>query len=107
MSYKEDTKGFGFLLLLIVIFLIVLGVVGLGLRSFLAPAHEAIDREVYDQSRAYQQGMAVELDDLCRQRKLSSDEMVRATLADTIRLRSARFKGELPTHIEACLNEVR
>ena len=107
MSYKEDAKGFGFILLTLIVAVAVLSVVVLGLRSFLAPAHEAIDREVYDQSRAYQQGMAVELDDLCRQRKLSSDEMVRATLADTIRLRSARFKGELPSHIEACLNEVR
>lgn len=66
MSYREDSKGFGFLLLLVVIAIIVLSVVGLGLRALLAPAHEAIDREVYDQSRAYQQGMAVELDDLCR-----------------------------------------
>ncbi len=68
---------------------------------------EETRRQVYEESRAYQQGMAVDLDELCRQRKLTDDEGEKAVLAETIRLRSARFTGELPQHIEECLHDVR
>lgn len=68
---------------------------------------EETSRQVYEGSRTYQHGMAVDLDDLCRQRKLSTDEGHKAVLAETIRLRAARFTGELPAHVQECLNEVR
>ena len=68
---------------------------------------EETRRQVYDESRSYQQGMAVDLDELCRERKLSADEGQKAVLAETIRLRSARYTGGLPSHIKDCLNEVR
>lgn len=68
---------------------------------------EETRRQVYEESRAYQQGMAVDLDELCRQRKLTQDEGEKAILAETIRLRAARFTGELPAHVEECIHEVR
>lgn len=80
---------------------------GLIFSRHAAPYAEETRRRTYDQSRAYQQGMAIDLDELCRQRKLSTDEGVKAALADTIRLRSARFQGDLPYHVQECLNEVR
>ena len=107
MNDKEPLREAALWIIGAIFLLLLIGFLGWAMRALFAPAHEEIDRKVYDQSRAYQQGMAVDLDDLCRQRKLSNDDGVRAVLADTIRLRSARFNGELPSHIQECLNEVR
>lgn len=68
---------------------------------------EETRRQVYDQSRAYRDGMAVDLDGFCREYRFASDPGEKAVLAETIRLRTARFDGPLPSHIEECINEVR
>ena len=80
---------------------------GLLFNRHAAPYSEETRALTYDNSRTYNQGMAVDLDELCRQRKLASDEGAKAVLADTIRLRSARHTGQLPSHVQECLNEVR
>lgn len=80
---------------------------GLIFNRHAAPYAEETRRMTYDQSRSYQQGMAVDLDELCRQRRLATDGGIKAALADTIRLRSARYMGELPSHVQECVNEVR
>lgn len=96
--------------LMLILGLIALTIIGTWALFFNRPAAkyaEETRRQVYDESRSYRQGMAVDLDELCRQRKLATDEGQKAILADTIRLRSARFTGELPSHVKDCLNEVR
>ena len=84
-----------------------LSAMGLGWQRVAAPYAEETRSQTYESSRTYQHGMAVDLDELCRQRSLTADEGQKAVLADTIRLRSARFTGELPSHVQECLNEVR
>lgn len=94
-------------LVLIVALLFLLNGLGLLWGRQAAPYAEETRRQTFEQSATYQQGMALDLDALCRERKTTADAGGKAVLAETIRLRSARFKGELPSHIKECVNEVR
>ena len=100
---------FAFIGVIVLVVAVGFGLTALGLlgdRHF-QPYAEETRSQTYDSSRTYQQGMAVDLDDLCRRYHTAKDVDIKAGLADTIRLRSARYSGPLPAHVEACLGEVR
>lgn len=64
---------------------------------------EETRRQIVEESRAYQEGMAQNLDRLC----LEWDATGSAAIAQSIRHRSAGFKGELPEHIQQCVDAAR
>lgn len=67
---------------------------------------EETRRIVQEESRAYQEGMARNIDELC----LEWDESGRAPddpVRYTIRHRVSGYKGELPSHVQSCVNEAR
>ena len=104
-----DSEGKTMIFVGFIIILVIgaLSVVGLVWNRHAAPYAEETRRQTYETSRSYNQGMAVDLDDLCRQWRTNADPVTKAGLADTIRLRSARYTGELPSHVQACVEEVR
>ena len=69
--------------------------------------NEESRRQIYEESATYNQGMAVDLDNLCRQWRAAKTADEKAGLADTINLRSASYTGKLPKHVTACLKKVR
>jgi hypothetical protein len=93
--------------ILFIVLLLVLNVLGVPIGRWFGIQQEETRREIYETSRSYNQGMAVDLDSLCREMHTNPDAQAKAALADTIRLRSARFTGELPEHVQTCLKEVR
>lgn len=94
---------FGYLIAIIVAVAICAG-----LFRIVAPYNEETRALVYEQSRTFIQGSKIELDSLCSKRKNEADAMVRAALADTIRLRASRIDSrDMPSHIQRCLEEVR
>lgn len=85
-----------------------LNMIGLGFNRVAAPYAEETRARTYESSRAYNQGMAIDLDDLCRQWRTSTDPNQRAALADTIRLRAARYDiTKLPPQVRGCVEEIR
>lgn len=80
---------------------------GLVTQRPMAKYAEETRRQVYDESRSYQQGMAIDLADLCRQWRGATDPDLKNGLADTIRLRSDRFTGELPPFVSRCVEQVQ
>lgn len=64
---------------------------------------EETRRQVQEESRAYQEGTAQNLDKLC----LEWERTGNAAVAQSIRHRSAGFKGELPDYIQQCVNLAR
>lgn len=59
--------------------------------------------QVVEQSRAYNEGMAKNLDKLCVEWELTNN----AAVAQSIRHRASGYKGELPPHIQNCLDAAR
>jgi uncharacterized protein YcbK (DUF882 family) len=109
---NEETTRAGCMLIvggfiLIVALLYGFGVMGMVWNRLASPVQEETRRQSYDQSRTYQQGMAVDLDELCRQWRTATDVQTKAGLADTIRLRAAPYRGELPPQVTRCLEEIR
>lgn len=81
---------------------------GLVLNRVFGTYAEETRSQIYTQSKTYNDGMAVDLDDLCRQHRLAPDDATKAVLADTIRLRAARYdSSRLPPHIARCLENVQ
>lgn len=74
---------------------------------FFKPFEEETRRQTFETSQTYNHGMAVDLDNFCRQYRITKDANEKAILADTIRLRVARYTGELPAHIQSCVEETR
>lgn len=52
--------------------------------------------QVYEQSRAYQQGLKIDLADLCRQMAQTDDAQSKAAISETIRLRADRAGVNAP-----------
>lgn len=59
--------------------------------------------QIVEQSRAYQEGMAQNLDKLC----LEWERDGHKAIAQSIRHRSSGYKGELPPHVQQCVNAAR
>lgn len=64
---------------------------------------EETRRIIQEESRAYNEGMANNLDDLCREWQVSGNDAIAAS----IRQRSAGYKGELPEHVQECVDSAR
>ena len=64
---------------------------------------EETRRQVFTESRIYQEGMAQNLDTLCREWRKTDDPGVAAS----IRQRAAGYAGPLPAHVETCLYQAR
>lgn len=52
--------------------------------------------QVYEESRAYQQGLRIDLADLCRQLAQTEDEQSESAIRETIRLRADRSGVNAP-----------
>lgn len=65
--------------------------------------NEESRRQIQEESRAYQGGMAQNLDKLC----LEWERTGNTAVARSIRHRSADFKGELPQHVQECVDLAR
>lgn len=103
----EDTKSVAWVVAVSIVAMVVISIVVLAFGRLANPFAEETRRKTQIESQAYQDGMATDLDSLCREWRINPDPMVKATLADTIRLRSSKYSGNLPAHVEVCINEVR
>jgi Flp pilus assembly protein TadB len=68
------------------------------------PYQEQTRRLTYENSQTYNDGMAIDLSELCRQMKNATDQDVKSGLAETIRLRAARYHGQLPAKTQECVD---
>lgn len=65
--------------------------------------NEESRRQIQEESRAYQEGMAQNLDRLC----LEWERTGNVAIARSIRHRAAGYSGDLPDHVRACLTLAR
>jgi hypothetical protein len=79
---------------------------GLIYQRHTAPYAEQTRYNTFKGSQSYQDGVAIDLDDLCRQWRTATDQQTKDGLADTIRLRSAHYSGDLPARVQECINEI-
>lgn len=109
-KYDEEDTGFGLvfwgtIVAVIGVLALIYLIVGTNLivgREFSKFAEET-RRQVFEESRSYQEGMAQDLDRLCLEWQTTDN----AAIATSIRHRSSGFKGELPTHIQECVDKAR
>ena len=80
--------------------IIALVLVGTVANRYLSPFREETRRLTHHQSVAYNEGMALNLDRLCR-------EIDEPGVAASIRLQAAHFTGDLPPHISQCIAKAR
>lgn len=81
-----------------------LGLFGLSWQRFAAPFAEETRTQTYEQSRTYNQGMALDIGDLCRQFDAATDETLKLGLANTMVNRADRYDWDkLPSQQRRCL----
>lgn len=102
----EIKEGFSLLVILGIIFLVGSVLVGgfymvVG-REFGKYAEET-RTQIMEESRTYNEGMAQNLDKLC----LEWDREGSKAIAQSIRHRSSGYKGELPPHVQQCVDAAR
>lgn len=97
--FKYGLLGFGGLILLIgLVFSLELG--GLQWSMFFGPKREAVRREVFKQTRSYNEAKEQELLKYRLEYMRSDDKMEKEALASTIRLAFADYDEELLDSIE-------
>lgn len=80
---------------------------GFFLYKFFAPKEEAVRREVFEQSKAYNQGMLQELQDMQFQ-YLQADDAHKAALASIILHRAADYdEDRLPPDLRSFISTLR
>ena len=106
---KETTSLVGFGVLAVVgagAIMAVVSAVSLGIYYFTAPATVAIDNRVFHNSQPYTDGMARDLDNLCRDYQ-QSDDAGKVAIAETIRHRFAGYdRNQLPIYLQQCLGSI-
>lgn len=65
--------------------------------------NEESRRQIQEESRAYQEGMAQNIDKLC----LEWERTGNSAVAQSIRHRTAGYNGKLPEHLQQCVNLAR
>jgi hypothetical protein len=60
-------------------------------------------RQIQEESRAYNEGMAQNIDRLCLEWERTSNPAI----AQAIRHRTAGYKGEFPQHVQQCVDLAR
>ena len=96
------TLAFAGLMLLVTVIYLLNGLDRIVGREF-AKFDEETRRQVQEESRAYQEGMAQNLNKLCLEWERSGN----TAIARAIRHRSAGYSGELPDHVQQCVNQAR
>lgn len=74
--------------------------------KYFAPKQEAVHREVFEQSKAYNQGMVQEIQNM-QFEYIKADPDHKAALAQIILHRVADYKGELPYDLRVFIQELR
>lgn len=82
---------------------VALGGLNLIIGREFAKFGEETRRQVQEESRSYQEGMAQNLDKLCLEWERTGNDAI----AQSIRHRVAGYKGELPDHLETCVAKAR
>jgi hypothetical protein len=106
---SEETESSGCAVFLaggvIAIFILfAIGVLSLWWSRTSAPIAEETRRITYEEGASYRQGVAIDLDNLCRQWRSNRSPAI----ADTIRLRLAHFDiNNLPSQVRQCVEEVQ
>lgn len=106
MLTSEEKEGISGLLLAFIIFLVLASAAIMYFAVFgrqVGKYNEETRRQIYEESRAYNEGMAQNLDKLCLEWETSGN----AAVAQSIRHRVSGFNGELPDHIQQCVNLAR
>lgn len=93
----------GLALVLILTVFTLLGGWGAVMGRVFGEYNEETRRIVQEESRAYQEGMAQNLDKLC----LEWDRTGNPAIAQSIRHRSSGYKGELPQYVQECVDLAR
>lgn len=81
--------------------IVAVGVVGFLLWSQLAPRQEAVRRDVYDQSRAYQQGAQLNIARWCAEMRTKPEHA--KAMAALIRDAAATYEGPLSGDNQSCI----
>ncbi len=77
------------------------------LYKWFAPKYEQVRRETFEQSKAYNQGMIQELENLCLEYGKADPEH-KAAIASVVRHRYADFDdARVPSHLQSCLANMR
>lgn len=114
LSKGELLKTFFIIAGCILGFLLV--VMGLGWLSagneffmfkFFAPRQEAVRREVFEQSKAYNQGMAQELDGFYLEYSKGTPEQKAAIKSIVLHLVADYPVDKLPAHLQTFINDLR
>ena len=93
-------------LLIAVAFALELG--GLQWKKFFAPKHEAVRREVFKQTRSFNEAKLQELTKYRLEYMLSKDPAEKGAIASTIRLAFADYDTSmLPSELQAFVEEVK
>ena len=78
------------------------------LYQYFAPKQEAVRREVFEQSKAYNQGMIQELQNMQFQYVQEKDEKTKAALASIILHRAEDYQEDkLPTDLRSFIGDLR
>jgi hypothetical protein len=84
--------------------LFLLQLVGFASFAFFAPKVREVERQTFEQSRAFNEGMVRDLENLCLQITTATPAQ-QAALHTTIRHRAAGYPTDsLPAHVRACIN---
>lgn len=92
--------------LVVIIGILLLTGVGAVFGRYLGIYNEESRRQIHQESQAHQDGMAQNLDNLCREWRSETDGTAKAGIASSIRHRHAAYRGELPDHIQSCIEEI-
>ena len=108
MSGTLKVIGIGVGGLLLVLFLFVgLDYTGLLWESFMGPKRENVRREIFEQTKSYNQGMIMQLLDYRKQYNLAKDPADKAAIANTVSHMFADYNDnsldfELRSFIKEC-----
>lgn len=81
---------------------------GIGLINlkFWGVKYQDAHREIFEHSKSYNHGMIRDLENLCLQYQGLESESHKQAIASTIRHRMSAFDGELPSHVQKCVNSI-
>lgn len=96
----------GFIAFVVIMFALTFS--GQEWRRFFAPRSEAIRREVFEETRSYNQAKLQELANYRLQYMQADDQSDKDAIASTIQLRFSDYDGQrMPIELEQFLKEIR
>ncbi len=81
---------------------------GIGLVSyqFWGVKYENAHREIFEESKSFNHGMIRDLENLCLEYNRLESRTHKDALGATIQHRRSAFKGQLPNHVQDCINSL-